>query len=196
MTPVPQGQLTTLSMIPTLPLGQFPPFSRKDCGVAGVVPEGVGAGGAEEGVGWRPPDDRSAQLRTGRGFSSVENVPSMLDWRKPSANALEFCVGSTRKCWKRTSNERSDQYSRQGASALLHCRNVRGKFPTIRGLIDEGDVDMLACSHPAGPRLRGNHPRHTPDDCDAPWMPACYTPWLLRGEISSLVHLSGGASPA
>lgn len=97
----------------------------------------------------------------------------LLDLKPSRSNALEFCLGSIAEMTEGNVYEAVDKYSRQGAIAYIHFRNIRGKVPSYREtFVDEGDVDMLRVLE----ILHGNGyegvliPDHTPKmTCDAPW---------------------------
>jgi mannonate dehydratase len=86
-----------------------------------------------------------------------------------------------------------DQYSRQGAIAYVHFRNVRGKVPDYREVfLDEGDVDMFRA-------LRIYHqngfdgvmiPDHTPQmSCAAPWHAGmAYALGYMRAAMTSVAR--------
>lgn len=89
------------------------------------------------------------------------------------ANAIELCVGTLAEMTEGDVYEAVDEYSRRGAVAYVHLRNVRGKVPRYREtFIDEGDVDILRVLR----ILKRNGfdgviiPDHTPQmSCAAPW---------------------------
>lgn len=97
----------------------------------------------------------------------------LLDLQPSPANALEYCVGTLAEMTEGDVYEATDRYSKQGAIAYVHLRNVVGKVPHYReSFIDDGDVDM--------PRvlriLKQNGyegvliPDHCPQmSCGAPW---------------------------
>jgi mannonate dehydratase len=97
----------------------------------------------------------------------------VLELRRSPANALEFCLGSIQEMTEGDVYEATDRYSRQGAIAYVHFRNVRGKVPRYHEVfVDEGDIDM----HRILRILKKNDfggvliPDHTPSlECDAPW---------------------------
>lgn len=121
------------------------------------------------------PDD--PPLPTLRGHARLVNQPQLyqrlLDIVPSHANALEFCQGTIAEMSEGDVYGAIDQYSRQGAIAYVHLRNVRGKVPDYHEVfIDEGDVDMyraLEIYHRNG--YNGVLiPDHTPQmTCDAPW---------------------------
>ena len=88
-------------------------------------------------------------------------------------NALELCQGTITEMPDSDVYEAIDRYSKQGNSAYVHFRNVRGKAPHYYEVfLDEGDVDMLRAL-----RIYKQNgfdgviiPDHTPQmTCAAPW---------------------------
>lgn len=121
------------------------------------------------------PDD--PPMPTLRGMARLVYQPHMyqrvLDMHPSPANQLEFCIGSLAEMTEGDIYETTDRYSRQGAVAYVHFRNVRGKVPSYHEVfVDEGDVDMKSI-------IRILHrngyegvliPDHTPQmTCDASW---------------------------
>jgi len=121
------------------------------------------------------PDD--PPMPTMRGQPRLVYQPHMyqrlLDLVPSRSNALELCVGTIAEMTEGDVHDAVDQYSRLGAIAYLHLRNVVGKVPHYREtFIDEGDVDMVRILT----ILHRNHfdgviiPDHTPQmSCSAPW---------------------------
>ncbi|MCX7887806.1 MAG: mannonate dehydratase, partial [Verrucomicrobiae bacterium] len=121
-----------------------------------------------------PDDPPVPTLRqTPRLLYQPQHLDRLLELFPSRANALEFCVGTIQEMGEGTVYEAAERYSRRGAIAYVHCRNVVGKVPNYREtFIDDGDVDMLRL-------LRVFHrngfdgvviPDHAPQmTCDAPW---------------------------
>jgi mannonate dehydratase len=131
-----------------------------------------------EGAGVRlaaHPDD--PPMPTIRGTARLVYQPrfyqQLLDLKPSRASGLEFCLGSLAEMTEGDIYETIDQYSRQGALAYVHFRNVRGKVPHYHEVfVDEGDIDMIRALR----ILKKNGfdgviiPDHTPHiECDAPW---------------------------
>lgn len=121
------------------------------------------------------PDD--PPLPTIRGTARLVYQPHhyqrLLDIVPSKANALEFCMGTIQEMTEGDIYEALDTYSRQGAIAYIHFRNVVGKVPDYREVfLDEGDIDMVKALRV----LQANSfdgvliPDHTPKmACDAGW---------------------------
>jgi mannonate dehydratase len=121
------------------------------------------------------PDD--PPMPTIRGTARLVYQPrfyqQLLDLKPSRASGLEFCLGSLAEMTEGDIYETIDQYSRQGALAYVHFRNVRGKVPHYHEVfVDEGDIDMVRALR----ILKKNRfegviiPDHTPHiECDAPW---------------------------
>ena len=68
----------------------------------------------------------------------------LLDLAPSRANALQLCVGSIQEMTDGDIYDVVETYSRQGAIAYVHLRNVKGKVPNYHeAFIDEGDIDMF-----------------------------------------------------
>ena len=121
------------------------------------------------------PDD--PPLPTLRGTARLVIHPDLyqrlLDIYPSHSNALEFCQGTIAEMAGGDVYAAIDRYTKQGAIAYVHFRNVRGKVPEYHEVfVDEGDVDMVRA-------LRIYHrngydgviiPDHTPQmTCAAPW---------------------------
>lgn len=97
----------------------------------------------------------------------------LLDARPSHANALEYCIGTLAEMTEGDIYEATDAYSKQGAIAYVHLRNVMGKAPHYQeSFLDDGDVDVLRILR----ILKRNGydgvliPDHSPQvACDAPW---------------------------
>jgi mannonate dehydratase len=121
------------------------------------------------------PDD--PPMPTLRGTARLVYQPylyqRLLDLVPSRSNALEFCLGSLQEMSEGDVYEAIDQYSRQGAIAYVHFRNVKGKVPKYHEVfVDEGDLDMIRAVR----ILHRNGydgvlvPDHTPQmSCGAPW---------------------------
>lgn len=176
-TPLPKGVLNNIVYDPAAPPEPIAPVSSDELWdrlrffVRGLVPVAE-----EEGVrlAAHPDDPPVASLRqTPRLLYRPECFGRLLEMVPSPANALEFCVGTIQEMPGSDLYAAVDEYSRRGAIAYVHCRNVTGKVPCYtEAFIDEGDVDMLRV-------LRILHenrfdgvviPDHTPQmTCEAPW---------------------------
>jgi mannonate dehydratase len=141
------------------------------------------------------PDDPPLEFVRGqpRLVHRLDLYQRLLDRRPSHHNALEFCVGTLAEMPDPADlYEAVDHYSRQGAVAYVHCRNVHGKAPQYREtFIDDGDVDMIRV-------LRILHengysgvviPDHAPQlTCAAPWHAGmAYTCGWLRAAIDRVM---------
>ncbi len=116
----------------------------------------------------------------------------VLDLHPSPCNQLEFCIGSLAEMTEGDIYATTDQYSRQGAVAYVHFRNVRGKVPRYHEVfVDEGDVDMKRIVR----ILHRNDfrgvliPDHTPQmTCDAPWHAGmAYALGYMRGILDMVL---------
>lgn len=176
-TPIPAGQVWNMVYDPDAPAAAVPAVTHDELWqrVADFLRELVPV--AEEcGVRLAAhPDD--PPMPTLRGTPRLVYQPRMyqrlLDLAPSSSNALEFCLGTLQEMTEGDVYEAVDRYSRQGALAYVHFRNVRGKVPRYHEVfVDEGDLDMLRVLH----ILHRNGfdgviiPDHTPQmTCPAPW---------------------------
>lgn len=92
------------------------------------------------------PDD--PPMPTLRGTARLVYRPHLyqrlLDLVPSRSNALEFCQGTVSEMQGGDVYEAIDRYSRQGAIAYVHLRNVKGKVPHYTEVfLDEGDVDIV-----------------------------------------------------
>ena len=93
------------------------------------------------------PDD--PPLEFVRGQPRLVHRPDLhqrlLDRRPSRSNSLELCIGTLAEMPDPNDLYSAiDRYSRQGAIAYAHCRNVHGRAPHYREIfIDDGDVDMV-----------------------------------------------------
>jgi mannonate dehydratase len=130
-----------------------------------------------------------------RGQPRLVYQPAMyqrlLDLRPSPANALEYCLGTTAEMTDGDVYEATEQYSRQGKLAYVHCRNVTGKVPEYREtFIDDGDIDMVRILR----ILKQNNfegviiPDHTPQiACAAPWHAGmAYALGYLKAALQSI----------
>lgn len=116
-------------------------------------------------------------LPTVRGQPRLVYKPELyrrlLDLKPSPANAVELCVGTLAEMPEGDVYAAVDEYTKRGAVAYVHLRNVRGRAPYYREtFIDEGDVDVLRILR----ILKRNDfdgviiPDHTPQmSCAAPW---------------------------
>ncbi|HEY7031772.1 MAG TPA: mannonate dehydratase [Thermomicrobiales bacterium] len=176
-TPIPNGQVWNMTYDPDAPPGTAPPttadqlWHRLEDFLRAVVPVAEEAGVRLAAH----PDD--PPLPTLRGHARLVNQPRLyqrlLDVYPSPSNALEFCQGTLAEMGEGGIYEAIDHYSKQGAIAYVHFRNVRGRVPEYHEVfLDEGDVDMVKA-------LRIYHkngydgviiPDHTPQmTCAAPW---------------------------
>jgi mannonate dehydratase len=176
-TPIPNGHIWNMRYASEDLPGTVPPvtteqlWSRLAEFLEAVVPVAEEAGVRLAAH----PDD--PPLPTLRGHARLVNQPhlyqKLLDIVPSPANALEFCQGTIAEMTEGDVYAAIDQYSRQGAIAYVHLRNVRGKVPDYYEVfMDEGDVDMfraIEIYHRNG--FDGVIiPDHTPQmTCDAPW---------------------------
>lgn len=194
-TPIPNGQIWNMVYDPGAPPGSVPSIGHDELWrrlgdfLAALVPV------AEEcGVRLAAhPDD--PPMPTLRGTPRLVYKPQMyqrlLDLAPSRSNALEFCLGTIQEMSEGSVYEAADQYSRQGALAYVHFRNVRGKVPKYHEVfIDEGDIDVLRVLR----ILKTNGyegvviPDHTPSlDCAAPWHAGmAYAVGYLRAALQSV----------
>jgi mannonate dehydratase len=176
-TPIPNGQVWNMTYDPNAAPGTVPPvttdqlWQRLEDFLRAVVPVAEEAGVR---LAAHPDDPPLPQLR---GHARLVNQPRLyqrlLDLYPSRANALEFCQGTLAEMTEGDVYEAIDTFSKQGAIAYVHFRNVRGKVPEYHEVfLDEGDVDMIRA-------LRIYHkngydgvmiPDHTPQmTCAAPW---------------------------
>lgn len=176
-TPIPNGQVWNMTYDLRAPEGTIPPvtseqlWERLERFLRELVPVAEEAGVRLAAH----PDD--PPLETLRGHARLVNHPDkyqrLLDLVPSKANALEFCQGTIAEMTGGDVYTAIDRYSKQGAIAYVHLRNVRGKVPEYHEVfIDEGDVDI-----PRALRIYHRNgydgvlvPDHTPQmNCAAPW---------------------------
>jgi mannonate dehydratase len=175
--PIPNGQVWNMTYdakaaagtVGTVTSEQL--WSRLEDFLRAVVPVAEEAGVR---LAAHPDDPPMATLRgTARLVYQPRLYQRLLDLVPSRANALEFCQGTIAEMTEGDVYEAIDQYSKQGAIAYVHFRNVRGKVPRYEEVfIDEGDIDMfeaLKIYHRNG--FDGVMiPDHTPQmACSASW---------------------------
>jgi len=118
----------------------------------------------------------------------------LIDLKRSSRNALEFCVGTLAEMevpGPEVLYDAVETYSRQGKLAYVHLRNVRGQVPFYKEtFIDEGDVDILRVLR----ILKRNNftgviiPDHAPQmSCAAPWHAGmAYALGYLRAALQTI----------
>lgn len=148
------------------------------------------------------PDD--PPLPTLRGTARLVYKPELyqrlLDVYPSRHNALEFCQGTIAEMRGEMDVYGAiEHYSRQGAIAYVHFRNVRGRVPEYHEVfVDDGDVDMLRA-------LRLYHrngfdgviiPDHTPQmTCAAPWHAGMAYALGWMGAAIRVVEAEGSEMP-
>jgi mannonate dehydratase len=134
---------------PDAPAGTVPPtspeqlWSRFETFLREVVPVAEEAGVR---MALHPDDPPMPTLRGhARLVHKPEHYQRVLDLYPSRSNALEFCQGTIAEMrGEMDVYEAIDRYSRQGAIAYVHFRNVQGKVPRYHEVfLDEGDVDMI-----------------------------------------------------
>ena len=178
-TPIPTGQVWNMTYDPEAPAGTVGEVTgeqlwrRLEEFLRELVPVAEEAGVR---LAAHPDDPPLPTLRgTARLVYRPELYQRLLDLVPSRHNALEFCQGTIAEMADGAMDvyEAIDRYSRQGAIAYVHFRNVRGKVPNYHEVfVDEGNVDMLRAL-----RLYHGHgydgvliPDHTPQvECAAPW---------------------------
>lgn len=178
-TPIPRGQVWNMTYDSDAPVGVVGEvtteqlWSRLEEFLRQLVPVAEEAGVR---LAAHPDDPPVPTLRgTARLVHRPELYQRLLDLYPSHHNALEFCQGTIAEMADGEMDvyQAIDRYSRQGAIAYVHFRNVRGKVPEYHEVfVDEGDVDMVGA-------LRIYHrngydgviiPDHTPQmSCPAPW---------------------------
>lgn len=115
----------------------------------------------------------------------------LLDLVPSHHNALEFCQGTIAEMQGGDVYEAIDRYSRQGAIAYVHLRNVRGKVPRYHEVfLDEGDVDIVRSLriYPSNGYDGVVVPDHTPQmACGASWHAGmAFALGYIRGILQAL----------
>ena len=175
--PIPHGQVWNMIYDPNAPPGTIARITSQQLwDRAERLLEELVPVAAEAGVrlAAHPDDPPLPTLRgTPRLVYQPDRYQRLLDLVPSPANALEFCVGTIAEMTAGDVYTATETYSRQGAIAYVHLRNVRGKVPDYEEVfIDEGDVDIvriLRILHQNG--FQGVViPDHTPSlQCAAPW---------------------------
>jgi mannonate dehydratase len=176
-TPIPRGTVWNMVYDPEAPPGDIGGvtseqlWSRLADFLHALVPVAEEAGVR---LAAHPDDPPMPTLRgTARLVYQPHLYQRLLDIMPSRSNALEFCQGSVAEMAAGDVYAAIDHYTRQGAIAYVHFRNVRGKVPSYREVfIDEGDVDMFRAL-----RIYKKNgfdgvmiPDHTPQmACGAPW---------------------------
>lgn len=193
--PIPNGMVWNMVYDPSAPPGHLPSITHDELWrrLRDFLDECVPVA---EQAGVRlaaHPDD--PPMPTVRGQPRLVYQPRMyrrlLDLKRSRANALEFCIGTLAEMTDGDTYEAVDEYSREGAIAYIHFRNVSGKVPHYHEtFVDEGDVDMLRvlCI------LKRNGfdgmliPDHTPQmSCAAPWHAGmAYAMGWMRAALTSV----------
>jgi mannonate dehydratase len=176
-TPIPNGQVWNMTYDVDAPAGTVGTvtseqlWSRLNDFLQAVVPVAEEAGVR---LAAHPDDPPMPTLRgTARLVYQPHLYQRLLDLYPSRSNALEFCQGTIAEMSEGNVYDAIDQYSKQGAIAYVHFRNVRGKVPRYHEVfLDEGDIDMIRA-------LRIYHkngydgvmiPDHTPHmTCAASW---------------------------
>lgn len=176
-TPIPLGHVWNMIYDPKAPQGTIGTVSPEQLWtrladfLAEIIPVAEEAGVR---MALHPDDPPMPTIRdTARLVYQPTLYDRVLDLAPSPANKIEFCVGSIAEMAEGDVYDIVDTYSRRGAIAYVHLRNVRGKVPSYREVfIDEGDVDVLRVLS----ILHRNAydgviiPDHTPQmTCDAPW---------------------------
>jgi mannonate dehydratase len=176
-TPIPNGQVWNMTYDPDAPAGTIPPttadqlWHRLEDFLRAVVPVAEEAGVR---LAAHPDDPPMPALR---GHARLVNQPRLyqrlLDIYPSRSNALEFCQGTLAETTEGGIYDAIDHYTKQGAIAYVHFRNVRGQVPAYHEVfLDEGDVDMIRALHIYHKNGYDGVmiPDHTPQMiCPAPW---------------------------
>ena len=193
--PIPNGQVWNMCYDPEAPPGDVGGVTSEQLWnrlrefLTEVVPVAEEAGVR---LAAHPDDPPMPALRgTARLVYQPHLYRRLLDLVPSRANALEFCQGTIAEMTEGDVYAAIDEYTRRGAIAYVHLRNVRGKVPRYYEVfIDEGDVDMvraLSIYHRNG--YDGVIiPDHTPQmNCAAPWHAGmAYAIGYIRGIIQAL----------
>jgi len=138
-----------------------------------------------------PDDPPVERLRgTARLVNEHSKYDRLLALAPSHANALEFCIGSLAEMREGDIYETTRRFSRMGAIAYVHFRNVRGKVPSyVETFVDDGEVDMariIRILHEEG--FDGVLvPDHVPElHCPAPWHAGhAYTVGYMKALVSA-----------
>lgn len=147
-TPIPNGQVWNMIYDPAAAPGTVGEvtseqlWNRLEDFLKAVVPVAEEAGVR---LAAHPDDPPMPAIRgAARLVYRPELYQRLLDIVPSRSNALEFCQGTIAEMQGGDVYEAIDTYSRQGAIAYVHLRNVKGKVPKYHEVfIDEGDVDMV-----------------------------------------------------
>jgi mannonate dehydratase len=147
-TLIPNGQVWNMTYDPEAPAGVVGEvtagqlWQRLEDFLRAVVPVAEEAGVR---LAAHPDDPPMPTLRgTARLVYQPHLYQKLLDLVPSRSNALEFCQGTISEMQGGDVYEAIDAYSRQGAIAYVHLRNVRGKVPHYHEVfLDEGDVDIV-----------------------------------------------------
>jgi mannonate dehydratase len=194
-TPVPNGQVWNMTYDPDAPPGNIGTvtseqlWQRLNDFLQAVVPVAEEAGVR---LAAHPDDPPMPTIRgTARLVYQPHLYQKLLDLYPSRANALEFCQGTIAEMSEGDVYEAIDRYSRQGAIAYVHFRNVQGRVPRYHEVfLDEGDIDMVRAMKIY--RQNGYDgvmiPDHTPQmNCAASWHAGmAYALGYLRGVLNTL----------
>jgi mannonate dehydratase len=176
-TPLPRGMVWNMVYDAQAPEGDVPAATHEELWQRfGDFLDAIVPVAEEAGVKLAAhPDDPPTPLMRGqpRLVYQPHLYQRLLDLHPSPANALEYCVGTLAEMTEGDIYEATDSYSKQGAIAYVHLRNVVGKAPRYREtFIDDGDIDMVRILK----ILKQNGfdglliPDHSPlMTCDAPW---------------------------
>jgi mannonate dehydratase len=176
-TPLPNGMVWNMVYDEHAPPGTVPPVSnaeiwqRLEWFLSQIVPVAEEAGVK---LALHPDDPPADSLRGGaRLVNQPHKYQRVVDLAPSPSNALEFCLGSLQEMSEGDVYESIEQYGRQGKTAYVHFRNVRGKVPHYQEVfVDEGDLDMIRALQTLK-RVGYDGviiPDHTPEmSCAAPW---------------------------
>jgi mannonate dehydratase len=192
-SPIPNGMVWNMIYDPNAPKGFLPEitheelWSRLQFFLDELIPvaEEVGVKLAAH------PDDPPMPIvrQTPRLVYQPHMYQKLLDMKISPSNNLEFCLGTIAEMTEGDVYAATNEYTRQGKVAYIHCRNVMGKVPNYKEVfIDDGDIDMVRIMK----ILKTNGfdgvliPDHTPQmSCDAPWYAGmAYAMGYLKAMIS------------
>jgi mannonate dehydratase len=176
-SPIPNGMVWNMVYDPHAPEGFLPEithdelWSRLQFFLDEMIPVAEEAGVK---LAAHPDDPPMPVVRqTPRLVYQPHMYQKLIDMKPSSANNLEFCLGTIAEMTEGDVYVATEEYSRQGKIAYVHCRNVLGKVPYYKEVfIDEGAIDMVKIIR----ILKKNRfdgviiPDHTPQmSCGAPW---------------------------
>lgn len=193
--PVPNGTVWNTVVDPDAPAGAIGTVTEEELWqrltdfLTTIVPVAEEAGVR---LAAHPDDPPLPTLRqTARLVYTPDRYQRLLDIVPSRANALEFCQGTIAEMAEGDVYEAIDTYSKQGAIAYVHFRNVHGQVPNYtETFVDDGDVDMIRA-------LRIYHkngydgvimPDHTPRlQCAASWHAGmAYALGWMRGVVTMI----------